>query len=274
MYLIFSISTHAYLEKSEELNHQPAQIIVEAFEIELDFLMKQVETVYKFVAPVQLPPNFPSYVYPMSDVLSRRSCDSFRYKAGAMARYVTFVSLIKSTEKGPRYLGIHTPTIAQIRNFCHLIKKRPSIAVKQIDDIIFTTEAQPKLLKNATYHLAQDPTEHIATLQSDCSRAFMTATIHPDDHEFTHDKSTGKTALDPEWIASIAMNHADSWEPFNTSTEMNTDLATALDNSPHQSTFWHIEPSSTDELAGQVFVTGTPETLDPNESIESELPSG
>lgn len=231
--------------------HPPSMAIVEATETQLDPISRFVETVYGLVTPLQPAPNYPMYAYPMTEVLSNRSCDSFSDLPATQV--FAFVAPIQ-TEEGSHYLGLRATGADEIHEVCKDIENSPPAAARKLDDFIFTTVARPALLEGANYHPIQDPMHHVATLQSSCSRPFMTASIDPASPDFAY----AKAFSDAEWVEVMSKTEELPGKIVNYSTAMGSTLTIALEKAKNDSTFWLVEPPDTEKITEEVFVTSMP----------------
>ena len=240
------VATIALAEDGMLIIEPPPPDIVEANRVELGPLERFVERSYKFITPGQPVPNYPAYAYPMAEVLSSRSCDSF--KDAPTKSEIAFVSALDQPEAASDYIGIRAANAAALSELCSAIKESPPALAEHLDSLMFEAEADPNLLKGTKYRVTEAPMRNVAMFRQDCVRPFMTATTDTTPFLEISDASTLYNAL-----------HQDvGWEVIKATSAIASDLYIEFIRQRKNTEIWKIEPRDQKRLAGRVFITSTP----------------
>ena len=128
--------------------------IVEATEVEVDIITRLLEGTYTAVAPDQKSVDFPLFAYNMDTVLSKRSCDSFDDVPAD--HEFAFVSDVSQNAERKKYLGVQVAKAAQIREICNSIKHSERTLADELDQRLFSAEAQAQFFKQAMYQAVEE----------------------------------------------------------------------------------------------------------------------
>ncbi len=224
----------------------PSPDIVEAKKVELGPIGRFVENAYKYVTPGEPVPNYPGFAYPMTEVLSNRSCDSFGN--APLENDIAFVSPIDQSEDTSQFLGVRASTRSKFYELCSAIKESPPALAKRLDNLMFSVEADPAVLESEGYGLVKARPHDIAKLRTGCARPFITSTTPT---------TLSSEALDGSTV-NAALRQDIPWKSIEGFAAMDADLDTAFRRARGDPGIWMVKPRNRGKLAGRIFITTTP----------------
>ena len=256
--------------------------VVEATQVDVDIITRLLEAAYTVVDPLHTSVDFPLYAYDMDAVLAARSCESFSDVPAD--HQFAFVSPVNQDEEAKRYIGVQVSKAAQIRDICKSLKHSQRILADELDEYLFTTEAQPQVFNEVIYRGVWGSSGVKSAWTNQCVKPFMTATaeylpgksiqvarpIPGDGEDAVTVPATVITQLAGEtgWTSAVTVE----WRPVANSEAFRAMMKKVAEKYGVEMKAWMVEPREAKVLTGQFFVTSYPNK--DVESAEFKVPAG